>query len=213
MPHEGTDLRAPTGTPIYSAYRGVIVSAGPLGPCGNAVVIDHPGGLQTGYCHMSKIAPDIKAGEKVGVHHQLGLSGATGRVSGPHLHFFAKKNGKFFDAMTLKLNGERVMPPIDRPAFGAAKAELDKRLEAIPLPEPPPEAPKVVAAAAPTASAQAGAAEVADKGSATEGPGKGDKPTHSARQVATPAAIASAAAQPGIHPSTMVEDDADDDGM
>ncbi len=184
MPHEGTDLRAPTGTPIFSAYHGVVSSAGPLGPCGNAVVIDHPGGLQTGYCHMSKIAGDIKAGDKIGVHHQLGLAGQTGRASGPHLHFFAKKNGKFFDAMTLKLNGERVMPSIDRPAFGTAKAELDKRLEAIPMPEPPPEKPKAVAAAAPSGSAQAGPADVADKGEPSDG-AKGDKPTRSARQVAS----------------------------
>ncbi|HVY49129.1 MAG TPA: M23 family metallopeptidase, partial [Minicystis sp.] len=163
MPHEGTDLRAAMGTPVYAAYHGVVKSAGPLGPCGNAVVIDHPNGIETGYCHLSKIAPDMKPGEHVGVHELVGLSGMSGRATGPHLHFFAKKDGKFFDAMTLKLNGERVVPPVDRPAFAAAKAELDKRLEAIPLPEPPPERPKVVAAASSTARA-AEASGKADKG-------------------------------------------------
>ncbi|HEY4120252.1 MAG TPA: M23 family metallopeptidase, partial [Byssovorax sp.] len=216
MPHEGTDLRAPTGTPIYSAYRGVIVSAGPLGPCGNAVVIDHPNGIQTGYCHMSRIATDAKPGEKVGVHHLIGYAGATGRATGPHLHFFAKKNGKFFDAMTLQLNGERVLPPSERPAFTAAKAELDKRLDAIPLPDPPAEKATAPVAEAPTDApagpsdkpAPEGKSAKADDGDAE--PAKGGK-TRTARQIATPAALASAQAAPGIHPKGFVEDDKDDD--
>ncbi|MEO5729149.1 MAG: M23 family metallopeptidase, partial [Byssovorax sp.] len=136
MPHTGTDFGAPTGTPIYAAFRGVIESAGPAGACGNAVQIQHPNGINTGYCHMSRFA-NIKVGEHVGTHQLIGYVGTTGRSTGPHLHFFAKKNGVFFDAETLQLDGARALPGVDREAFAAAKAELDKRLDAITLPEPP----------------------------------------------------------------------------
>ncbi|WP_437315483.1 peptidoglycan DD-metalloendopeptidase family protein [Sorangium sp. So ce385] len=139
MPHNGTDFGAPTGTPVYSAYRGVVEWVGPAGPSGNLVTVLHPNGVSTGYAHLSRYAPGIKVGMKVGTHQLVGYVGSTGRSTGPHLHFSAKKDGKYFDAETLQLDGERVMPGVDRAAFAAAKEALDKRLDAIPLPEPPPE--------------------------------------------------------------------------
>ena len=202
--HTGTDFGAPTGTPIYAAFRGTILSAGPLGPCGNAVVIQHANGITTGYCHMSRFA-NIKAGEQIGTHQVIGYIGTTGRSTGPHLHFFAKKNNVFFDSETLQLDGERPLPGVDRQGFLAAKGELDKRLEAIPLPEPPAEAPKP---AAPSASASAGAAPVAE---VPGPPGPDGKPTRRAMVVGSPAALASAAAEPGIHPKGFIEDTGDDD--
>ncbi len=207
QPHNGTDFAAPTGTPIYAAFRGVIESAGPAGACGNAVQIQHANGISTGYCHMSRFA-NIKAGEHVGTHQVIGYVGTTGRSTGPHLHFFAKKNGVFFDAETLQLDGERSLPGADREGFLAAKAELDKRLEAIALPEPPVEAAKPVAAA-PAASGSASAgAPIAEAPSA---PGPDGKPMRRAMVVGSPAAMASAAAEPGIHPKSFVEDPGDDD--
>jgi hypothetical protein len=147
MPHQGTDFGAPMGTPVYSAYRGIVDAVGPAGPSGNLVTITHANGITTGYAHLSKFAAGIKHGDKVGTHQLVGYVGTTGRSTGPHLHFSAKKDGKFFDAETLQLDGERVLPTQDRTAFLALKAELDRRLDAIPLPEPPPEKPKPVAAA------------------------------------------------------------------
>ncbi|WP_437732408.1 peptidoglycan DD-metalloendopeptidase family protein [Sorangium sp. So ce1335] len=146
MPHNGTDFGAPTGTPVYSAYRGVVDWVGPAGPSGNLVTVSHPNGITTGYAHLSRYAPGIKSGMKVGTHQLVGYVGSTGRSTGPHLHFTAKKDGKYFDAETLQLDGERVMPGVDRAAFAAAKEALDKRLDAIPLPEPPPEPVKPEAA-------------------------------------------------------------------
>ncbi len=219
MPHQGTDFGAPSGTPVYSAFKGVIAFVGPHGATGNWIAINHPGGIETGYAHLSKFAAGIKIGDKVGTHHLIGYVGTTGRSTGPHLHFSARKNGVFFDAMTLHMDGDRAMPGVDKAAWNAAKAELDKKLEGIPLAEPVA-APK--AKPAPAGSGSAGAAvaaaeedapakgeKVASKGS--KGAEKADKPKRGAAMVGSPAALASAAAEPGIHPSQFVEDKGDDD--
>lgn len=84
-PHSGADLRATTGTPILAANRGKVVLAKDLFFSGNAVFIDHGHGLYTTYLHLSKL--DVKAGDVVERGQQLGLAGATGRVTGPHLHW------------------------------------------------------------------------------------------------------------------------------
>lgn len=84
-PHSGTDLRANTGTPIFAANRGRVVLAKDLFFSGNAVYIDHGYGLFTTYLHLSEI--DVKVGDIVERGQQLGLAGATGRVTGPHLHW------------------------------------------------------------------------------------------------------------------------------
>ena len=84
-PHSGADLRAGTGTPIYAANRGRVVLAKDLFFSGNAVYIDHGYGLFTTYLHLSEI--DVKVGDMVERGQQLGLAGATGRVTGPHLHW------------------------------------------------------------------------------------------------------------------------------
>ncbi len=207
MPHTGTDLGAPSGTPIYAAYRGVVESAGPLGPCGNAVVIQHANGIETGYCHMSRFVSGIKAGDHVGTHQLIGYVGQTGRATGPHLHFFAKKNGVFFDAMTLHLDGDRPVPGPDRAAFLAAKADLDRRLDAIPLPDPPPEATP----AAPAASSSAQADTPPAKEKEREEGARPEKGGRKAAQVGSPEALAAARAEPGIHPSQVVEVKGDDD--
>ncbi len=84
-PHSGADLRASTGTPIHAANRGRVVLAKELFFSGNAVYLDHGYGLYTTYLHLSKI--DVAVGDIVERGEQLGLAGATGRVTGPHLHW------------------------------------------------------------------------------------------------------------------------------
>jgi murein DD-endopeptidase MepM/ murein hydrolase activator NlpD len=83
--HSGTDFRAPTGTPIHSINDGVVVVAADRYYAGNAVVIDHGEGIYSSYSHLSKIS--VKVGQHVTQKEKLGLSGSTGRVTGPHLHF------------------------------------------------------------------------------------------------------------------------------
>jgi murein DD-endopeptidase MepM/ murein hydrolase activator NlpD len=84
-PHSGADLRAPTGTPIRAANRGRVVLAKDLFYSGNAVFIDHGFGLYTTYLHLSAV--DVAVGDLVERGQRIGLAGATGRVTGPHLHW------------------------------------------------------------------------------------------------------------------------------
>lgn len=84
-PHSGADLRATTGTPIHAANRGRVVLAKDLFFSGNAVYVDHGQGLYTTYLHLSRI--DVAVGDMVEKGEQIGLAGATGRVTGPHLHW------------------------------------------------------------------------------------------------------------------------------
>ncbi len=85
--HPGLDLKALVGTPILSAAPGVVVLSKNLFFTGNTVMIDHGYGVVTLYAHMSKLK--VKKGQVVGDHELLGLSGMTGRVNGPHLHWQA----------------------------------------------------------------------------------------------------------------------------
>jgi peptidase M23-like protein len=84
-PHGGVDFPAPAGTPVYSAQHGRVVLAEPLYFSGNTVVVDHGLGLYTFYAHFESIA--VQAGDMVDTGALLGHVGATGRVTGPHLHW------------------------------------------------------------------------------------------------------------------------------
>jgi murein DD-endopeptidase MepM/ murein hydrolase activator NlpD len=134
MPHNGIDFGATAGTPVFAASSGTVHSAGDSGPCGNMVQIDHTQNLSTAYCHLSRFAPGIHAGQHVEERQLVGYVGQTGRVTGPHLHFAVKRGGTFIDPMGLKMDGVRTLPPSDREVFAKRRAELDVALEAVPLP-------------------------------------------------------------------------------
>jgi murein DD-endopeptidase MepM/ murein hydrolase activator NlpD len=89
-PHTGVDFPAPTGTPVHAAQRGRVMLAEMLYFGGNAVIIDHGLGVYTFYGHLSKI--DAKVGEMVAAGTLIGEVGATGRVTGPHLHWALNVN-------------------------------------------------------------------------------------------------------------------------
>jgi murein DD-endopeptidase MepM/ murein hydrolase activator NlpD len=98
-PHPGLDLRAAVGTPVLASGAGAVVIAEELYYSGNAVIIDHGGGLFTIYAHLSEIS--VAEGESVESGQLIGLSGATGRVTGPHLHWGAKIGNRPFDPTAL----------------------------------------------------------------------------------------------------------------
>jgi Peptidase family M23 len=97
--HRGTDFHASSGTPVVAANDGVVIIAQGMFYEGNMVVIDHGQQFTTIYMHLSKI--EVKVGDRVSKGQRLGLSGATGRVTGPHLHFSARWQDWYVDPVVL----------------------------------------------------------------------------------------------------------------
>jgi murein DD-endopeptidase MepM/ murein hydrolase activator NlpD len=97
--HQGLDFRVPEGTPVHALNTGTVLLAQPLYFEGNCVFIDHGQGLLTIYLHLSKLT--VQAGDHVVGGQQIGLSGATGRATGAHLHLAVRWRGEYLDPQTL----------------------------------------------------------------------------------------------------------------
>lgn len=97
--HKGMDFHAASGTSVHAGNGGVVVLARPLYYEGNCVVIDHGLGLYTISMHLSRV--DVKEGQNVSTGDRIGLSGATGRVTGPHLHWAVRWRDAYLDPAKL----------------------------------------------------------------------------------------------------------------
>jgi murein DD-endopeptidase MepM/ murein hydrolase activator NlpD len=95
--HEGIDITASSGTPIWAAAAGTVIHSGWLGGYGNLVVVDHGNGLSTAYAHASAI--HVGVGQSVAQGETIALVGSTGNSSGPHLHFEVRVNGTAVDPL------------------------------------------------------------------------------------------------------------------
>ena len=102
--HRGVDLRGAAGTPVKALSDGKVVIAENMYFAGNAVYIDHGQGVVSTYAHLSRL--DVKPGEMVKAGRQLGLVGATGRVTGPHLHLGLNIMGTAVDPLSLVPQGK-----------------------------------------------------------------------------------------------------------
>jgi len=98
-PHYGLDYRVPTGTPVAAMNSGTVLLARLLYFEGNCVVIDHGQGLLTLYFHLSELR--VKEGDAVKRGQEIGLSGGTGRATGPHLHVAVRWQGTYLDPARL----------------------------------------------------------------------------------------------------------------
>ena len=102
-PHSGVDLKAETGTPVLSINSGRVVLTGEHFFNGLFAVVDHGGAVQSMYFHLDKIL--VQRGDRVEKGQVVGLVGATGRATGPHLHFGIRINGARIDPMQfIKVN-------------------------------------------------------------------------------------------------------------
>ena len=134
--HAGLDYRSGYGTPIVAVTDGRVLSAGRAGGCGNAVRLRHGGGIDTRYCHMSKMA--VRSGQSVRRGQVIGYVGSTGLSTGPHLHYEMYRNGRAIDPASVsyvtraQLSGEELrrfresIARLKTVEAGAALAELEK---------------------------------------------------------------------------------------
>jgi len=109
--HTGTDFPTPEATPVLLSNSGTVVLVRDLFYEGNTVIVDHGLGVFTVYLHMSRI--DVHEGDKLAKGAKLGLSGASGRVTGPHLHLGVRWNGVWLDPVQLLA---LTLPKTDAPA-------------------------------------------------------------------------------------------------
>lgn len=143
--HSGLDYRAAYGTPIRAVTDGRVIGAGRMGGCGIAVRLSHGGGLQTRYCHMSRMA--VSSGQSVSRGQVIGYVGSTGLSTGAHLHFEMYRGGRAIDPSSVsyvtraQLSGEELarfrntLAQIKQIEAGAALADLEKRPEEHDAPE------------------------------------------------------------------------------
>ena len=125
--HSGVDFRARHGTPIVAVTDGRVTGAGRMGGCGNAVRLRHGGGLDTRYCHMSRIA--VQNGQSVRRGQVIGYVGSTGLSTGAHLHYEMYRGGRSIDPAGVSFVSRAQLSGDDLRAFRAALAKL-KTVEA-----------------------------------------------------------------------------------
>jgi murein DD-endopeptidase MepM/ murein hydrolase activator NlpD len=123
--HKGVDFGAPTGTPIFAAGDGVIAKLGRLGGYGNYVQIRHNSEYATAYAHMSRFAKGLHVGSHVHQGDVIGYVGATGRATGPHLHYEVLLAGKQINPQSVKLPAGEKLKGVELAAFETTVAETD----------------------------------------------------------------------------------------
>ena len=131
--HRGVDYAAPKGAPVIAAAAGVVTSATYDGANGRMVRVRHASGYETFYLHLSAFGSGIRAGVRVDQGQTIGLVGATGLATGPHLHYGLTRNGVFVNPLREHMNqppGE----PVPASALAAFETERDRALAQLATP-------------------------------------------------------------------------------
>ncbi len=116
VPHLGTDYAAASGTDVWATARGRVTVAGWNGGYGKMVEVEHPNGYRTRYAHLSRV--QVRLGQRINKRHMVGKVGATGRATGPHLHYELIHNGSQIDPATVNRGDKAtVLPAAYRDAF------------------------------------------------------------------------------------------------
>lgn len=126
--HRGVDYAAPTGAPVIAAASGVVTAASYDASNGRMVRVRHASGYESFYLHLSAFGPGIRAGARVEQGQTVGLVGATGLATGPHLHYGLTRNGVFVNPLRLSQPPGDPIPPS---AMAAFTVERDRALAAL----------------------------------------------------------------------------------
>lgn len=127
-PHNGTDLATPSGTKILATGDGIVTRTANHRYAGRYIDIDNIGKYSTRYLHLSKIL--VKKGQRVKRGQVIALSGATGRVTGPHLHYELHVNGRPVNPMTARIPTMQSIPKGERTAFNKSIATWTELMDA-----------------------------------------------------------------------------------
>jgi murein DD-endopeptidase MepM/ murein hydrolase activator NlpD len=128
-PHRGVDYAAPSGTPIKAAGDGKVIFRGVKSGYGNVVILQHGGNITTLYAHMSRFASSARTGSRVRQGQTIGYVGATGMVTGAHLHYEYRLNGVHRNPRTVKLPQAEPIAEKYREQFLAAAEPILQELE------------------------------------------------------------------------------------
>ena len=131
VPHLGTDYGAPTGTPVWATARGKITYAGRKGSYGKMIEVSHQNGYRTRYAHLSKIY--VREGQRVQQQERIGAVGATGRATGPHLHYEIIQNGRHINPQSV--NRGDTGQPLAKDRLPAFIRHRDKLLQLLESPQ------------------------------------------------------------------------------
>ena len=139
-PHLGADFGAPKGAPVVAIADATVVSARYTAGGGNTVTLRHAGGYESRYLHLSAFGAGVRAGARVSQGQVIGRVGATGLVTGAHLHYELLRNGTHVNPVAEQKRNPpgAPIPPGEQAAFAARRAELDQRFVDAVAPPPAP---------------------------------------------------------------------------
>lgn len=130
--HRGVDFAAPAGTPIYAAGDGTIEDIGERNGYGRYVRVKHGNSYATAYAHMNAFGRGLKPGSRVRQGQVIGYVGATGRATGPHLHYEVLRNGDQINPVAVKFPSGEKLAGAELTRFRAVKANVDRVLSGTP---------------------------------------------------------------------------------